>query len=159
MSSSLPTDEWKTILPELLRILRPNGFLELFDTAGEYENPGNWQTSFWQPCMRRFRATMGMTPEAYSAFVPWFTEAGFVNAQQLDVLQPIGPWAGKLGMVGFDMYKRILTHLKTRFLTSGTIPSPQEAEEAFQGRLEEITRGQEAIVWNVYIARKPSYKC
>jgi ubiquinone/menaquinone biosynthesis C-methylase UbiE len=155
MSASIATDEWKTILPELLRILRPGGIIEVFDSSGDYIDPGHWQVTYWRPCTRKFRATMGLNPDPYSAFVPWLTEAGFVNAQQIDVLQPMGPWAGKLGMLGFDIYRRILTELKVRFINAGIIATQQEADEAFQKRMDEITTGQETVIWNAHLAQRP----
>jgi SAM-dependent methyltransferase len=155
MSASIPTERWTDILPEILRILRPNGILEIFDSSGENENAGHWHRTYWRPKGQQLRQLMNMDPTAYRDVRPWLQEAGYTDIEKVDVLQPVGPWGGVVGKAGHDIYRRILTELKKRFVSSGAIPSAEEAEEAFQGRMDEITNGKEAILWSAYIARRP----
>jgi hypothetical protein len=154
MSASLLNGQWTTIFPELLRVLRPGGCIEVFNSAGDYENAGHWQRTFWTPKVYQFRTVMGMDV-AYRDFSPLLEQAGFTTIQKADILLPLGPWAGKLGVIAADLYKRIFAELKVCFLSSGVIPSVEEAEEAFQGRIAEVASGQEALVWNVYTAKRP----
>jgi hypothetical protein len=154
LSASIPTNEWKNILQDLLRVLRPNGLIEVFDSAGEYDNAGTSQRTFWGIQSKRLRATMNMDPTVYGDFGPWLEQAGFTTVQHVQVLHPMGPWAGNLGKITQNLYKGVLQGMKVRLVSSG-LADLQETDEALVARMQEIDSGQESIVWNVYIGRKP----
>jgi hypothetical protein len=90
----------------------------------------------------------------WTNFKPWLSAAGFGQIQAVDIVVPIGPWAGRIGHASMVCFRRMLMSYKSGLLGLGIVKTEEEFERAVELRMNEIEHGQESIVYTVYVAKR-----
>ncbi|KAJ6502234.1 hypothetical protein C8R45DRAFT_613009 [Mycena sanguinolenta] len=158
---ALQVPQWPQAIEEIVRVLRPGGWVQLAESAlwNEGKYPG-------KPCMEKLTAMFRRVAEARNLYVDcaydipkMLEEAGFVDIQSESRMQLMGKWAGEIGVANAKNHVGVLRGMKTPVLEAGGygyVTSEIEYDELLNGLAKEWDEipGIERdfiIIW----ARKP----
>ncbi|CAG8666510.1 24601_t:CDS:2 [Cetraspora pellucida] len=92
-------EEWNTVIDELIRVVKPGGWIELMEGNMEFEGEG----ACAQVLMDAFRSILlsnSMNPQICSQIFKYLsTSSTLKNFSFEERLTPIGTWAGKIGEI------------------------------------------------------------
>ncbi|KIK54430.1 hypothetical protein GYMLUDRAFT_100104 [Collybiopsis luxurians FD-317 M1] len=157
LTGALTTEQWRSALNELKRVLKPGGWIQFMETGPTpevYSGPAMKRMVDSWAALYRLR---GLVPEIQNILGQLLADAGFVDVQKRTVPLPLSPGMKreeyeehKKNILGFFLAA------KQPFLTTGQFGSENE----FQGALKEMEQEWDASEdcsweWAVFYAMKP----
>jgi ubiquinone/menaquinone biosynthesis C-methylase UbiE len=112
LMSELPTKQWcDLVLHEMIRVTKPNGWIEADETTFKSQNLGPIGKEL-EKAMHEFTQYIGVDVNAKETMLNQFEKAGLVNLQSVEKNIPCGSWGGKFGQMILEDAIKSLTSLK-----------------------------------------------
>ncbi|KAI7861296.1 hypothetical protein BDF14DRAFT_1771411 [Spinellus fusiger] len=157
MGQLIMKDQWKHVLSEMQRVLKPNGYIELVEPDLWHHNPGPVQQAL-DEFIQGQCDSIGYDFYFTRFLQEHMEEAGFkgIDHRTLDI--PSGEWPaeGELKQFGFinkEIQKAYLKNSKTLYVPKWGI-TPEEYDLAVQEVLEEFEEYQGFTRFNCWISHK-----
>ncbi|KAI7823838.1 S-adenosyl-L-methionine-dependent methyltransferase [Gamsiella multidivaricata] len=140
----LTVDDWPVALKELKRVMKPGGWIELFE-----------------PCMRVHRAG-ARTREVMrwcSRLLQEEHEIGFRNVKLERLSIPVGSWGGRVGQAMAENMVLIFQNLQSALIPDDTTTPNGPAQKAFdvmvQSWIRECEENKSYIDYFILIGQRP----
>jgi ubiquinone/menaquinone biosynthesis C-methylase UbiE len=104
MHMAIPMNNWGSVAKELVRVTRPNGWVEMVESDLVMRNigPATRQLTVWGFELSRQR---NIDPRVCTQTPYFLHQAGLINIQKYRIDLPIGSWGGRLGIMAVtDLY-------------------------------------------------------
>lgn len=106
--------EWRTkIVVELVRVLKPGGYLELEDGDGECYNMSPTYDRISKAVLAQLYAR-NMNPFIVQQIEEIMESSGLINIRHREVVIPIGNWGGNLGVLMVDLVGSLFYGLRDK---------------------------------------------
>ncbi|CAI2186506.1 3795_t:CDS:2 [Funneliformis geosporum] len=123
--------EWRTrIVVELVRVLKPGGYLELEDGDGECYNMSPTYDRISKAVLAQLYAR-NMNPFIVQQIEEIMESSGLINIRHKEVIVPIGNWGGNLGMLMVDLVGSLFDGLRDK-ITSQMNIRPQNFDRVLE---------------------------
>ncbi len=124
--AALREHEWRQAVSEIYRVLKPGGWVQLFEWEGWVSGPA---LAKHLEMIYRFSEKQGTMWRNITKCLPEFLkETGFINLCQDPRKTPIGAWAGQDGIDGKDNTLGVMRGMKAPMLKNGDLGLSSEAE-------------------------------
>jgi hypothetical protein len=149
--------EWEHAIREMYRILKPGGWIQLFELKVWTSGPALAKHT---DMLYKWSDDIGIMYRDLTIQIPKFLKrSGFVDIHQDTRGTPMGVWAGQDGVEGKENTLGVLRGLKTPILRGGgygVVESECKYDELLDeiGREMDVTPGSTAL-WTMFWARKP----
>ncbi|KAI9244944.1 S-adenosyl-L-methionine-dependent methyltransferase [Phascolomyces articulosus] len=158
MGNVIRKDKWSHVLQEMLRVLKPGGYIELVEADLWHHNPGPVQNAF-DAFMQEQCTEWGLDFVFTESLGSKIEETGFENMEHRPLDIPIGEWPKdaelkQFGFINKETRKLYLRNRKTFFMGNWGISS-EDYDMAVQEVLEEFEDYHGFTRFNCWIARKP----
>ncbi|XP_006458604.1 hypothetical protein AGABI2DRAFT_200355 [Agaricus bisporus var. bisporus H97] len=156
--SGLRRHEWEQDIKELYRVVKPGGWVQLFELRIWTSGPA--LAKHWD-LLCKFADDVGLMFRDIATKLPDFLkQSGFVDIHEDTCDTPLGAWANRDGDDGKKNLMGLLQGLKTPILRGGgygVVGSEAEYDELLEEIEKEVdmTPGSTAL-WTMFWARKPS---
>lgn len=101
----IPTYQWPFVVQELLRVTRPEGYIELLETGNVFHHMGpatQQLKGWWDAGMGRAGFDLAMMPTIDALLA----RLGLQNIHMETIQVPLGKWAGRAGdLLGRDIFE------------------------------------------------------
>ncbi|CAG8628946.1 11602_t:CDS:2 [Ambispora leptoticha] len=106
LSTAFTTDQWvNTVIPELIRVCRPGGFIEFMESDSKLINAGP-TIEYITESLTSFMATKGMQGNIAPYLPSYLTQTKKLSGIHCENKSiPTGKWGGKLGDLGEQVMK------------------------------------------------------
>ncbi|RHZ76871.1 hypothetical protein Glove_187g97 [Diversispora epigaea] len=101
----------KNVIPELVRVLKPNGYLEVMDINIQGGNEGPVAQEFTS-AVQSFYNSKGINSNITQKIKKFMNSTNIVDVQVLEQFHPIGSWDEKIGEVALKDWILRLNHIK-----------------------------------------------
>lgn len=149
--------EWEDAISEIYRVLKPGGWIQLFEMKIWTSGPA---LAKHLELLYRFSNDQGTMWRDITSRIPDFLQqSGFVDLHQDTRSTPLGAWAGQDGIDGKENLLTIMRGIKTPILKGGgygIVGSEAEYDELVEevsGELDD-TPGSKTL-WTMFWAQKP----
>lgn len=155
--AGLRTYEWEKAINEMYRVLKPGGWVQLFEL--EIWTSGPALAKHREVLYRHSDRQETMWRNVTKRIPDFLKQSGFINLHRDARATPLGVWAGRDGIDARENVLSIFRGLKTPILKGGgygIINSEAEYDSLLEGIREEFdhTPGSEAV-WVMFWAQKP----
>jgi len=155
--AGLREHEWRQAISEMYRVLKPGGWVQLFEMEIWVSGPA---LAKHLETLYRLADKQGTMWRNITKRIPGFLkESGFINLRQDVRKTPLGAWAGQDGVDGKENLLGLMHGLKTPMLTSGglgLVNSEAEYDQLVEEASEEFDSTQgSATTWVMFWAHKP----
>lgn len=153
--SGVPVRSWQAEVAELVRVVRPNGWIELVESATEFL-PASPAMERLSEMLRRLNRTRGLdsTSIIFRSIDSYLTAAGAEGVERQTLTLPVGEWGGRLGSLMASDVRALFLRLGDVFAAAFGVPLVEchELVRAAQAEWEEYqTTYSFAVAWG----RKP----
>lgn len=153
--SGIPVRSWSVIVPELLRVTRPGGWIELVEGAPWIDQAGPATGRLIDLLVQSARALgLDSTGIVFRSLGTYLSQAGATDVRTQPLVVPIGDWAGRVGSLMATNYRAMFTRLSPMFTAKLGIPE-EECRDLIAAMREEWDSYQSAFSMTVAIGRKP----
>jgi ubiquinone/menaquinone biosynthesis C-methylase UbiE len=137
---AIPLENWPGVLRELVRVTRPNGWIELFETSNEFvpSGPASAQVLTW---MSNFLHSRGIDALAMNHLGEMLGQCGVRSVSYKRLAIPLGTWDRRLGVLLEKDFLALLQALKPVICKSGSIPVAQFDQYVVEATQESSTPG------------------
>jgi len=96
--SGVPVRSWQAEVAELVRVVRPGGWVELVEAATEFL-PASPAMERLSEMLRRLNRTRGLdsTSIVFRSIDSYLTAAGLARVERQTLVLPVGEWGGRIG--------------------------------------------------------------
>lgn len=117
---AIPAPRWPDVVRELVRVTRPQGWIELLEVGATVRNggPATERLLAW---LRETAQRLGIELTMMTQLGDLLTQAGCQAVETLDIPVPLGAWAGRSG----EMLKRDTLHVFQALHLRSTTPTAQ----------------------------------
>ena len=118
--SGIPVRQWPTVVPDLVRVTRPGGWVELVEAA-TLMDPEGPASARLMTLIRRLASTKGLDSVGHviEHLGRYLTDAGCVDVQVRTMRMPVGEWGGPVGSwrasIGRAVFLRLAPVFEARF--------------------------------------------
>src|SRR5215472_4985746 len=128
-SSSIPVTLWPALVGHLVRVTRPDGWVELVE-VGPWLEPAGPATSRLFELSYRLGRLLGldMRGEVFRTMDDHLRRAGLVDVERREVSVPAGEWGGAVGSMMAANVRALFTRLGGQFETRLGLPPGEFAE-------------------------------
>ncbi len=144
---AIPAPRWPSVVRELVRVTRPQGWVELLEAGTTVQNAGP-ATERLLSWLREISQAQGIELAMVTHLADFLTQAGCQQVEAQNIPVPLGAWAGRSG----DMLKldalRVFEALRPRT----TIP-PAEFEAMLNAAADEWERNRACYVFHAAYGR------
>jgi SAM-dependent methyltransferase len=155
-SSSIPVTRWASLVGDLVRVTRPDGWIELVE-VGPWLEPAGPATRRLFELSHRLGRLLGldMQGQVFRAMDDQLRRAGLVDVERREVDVPVGEWGGVVGSKMAANVRALFTRLGGQFETRLDLPSGEFAEllYAMQSEQEQF---RSSAPFAVGFGRKPA---
>lgn len=149
--------EWPQAISEIYRVLKPGGWVQLFELESGISGPAI--AKHFEMIYRLSDIQGTMWRNITKRLPDFLKESGFINLHQDPRRTPVGAWAGKDGVVGKKNLLGALRGMKAPILKNGGL-GLVSSEAEYDKLLEEVSEESEAIegsglTWVMFWAQKP----
>jgi SAM-dependent methyltransferase len=155
-SSSIPVARWPSLVADLVRVTRPDGWIELVEVGPWLEPAGPATMRLFDLSYRLGRLLeLDMAGEVFRTLDDQLRRAGLVDVERREVNVPVGEWGGVVGSKMAANVRALFTRLGGLFDTRLGLPSGEFAElfHAMQGEQEQY---RSSAPFAVGYGRKPA---
>ncbi|XP_006458605.1 hypothetical protein AGABI2DRAFT_176878 [Agaricus bisporus var. bisporus H97] len=155
--AGLRTQDWEQDIKELYRVVKPGGWVQLFELKIWTSGPA--LAKHWD-LLCKFSHDVGIMYRDLTTKLPEFLkQSGFVDIHEDTRGTPLGTWANQDGIDAKDNLLGVLRGLKTPILKGGGY-GVVESEVEYDELLKEIEKEMDATpgstaLWTMFWARKP----
>ncbi|RIA96674.1 S-adenosyl-L-methionine-dependent methyltransferase [Glomus cerebriforme] len=114
--SNFSNFQWNYLFSEMIRVLKPGGYLEIMEYNVNYYNPGPI-TLNRNAQVFKYLNSKGIDPETTINLIPQMmqSESSLSDFNRQDKVCPIGRWGGELGMMMLNSYETTQKDLNKQF--------------------------------------------
>jgi len=155
-SSSIPESWWPSLVGDLVRVTRPDGWVELVEVGPWLEPAGPATRRLFEQSYRLGRLLgLDMRGEVFRTLDHQLRRAGLVDVERREVSVPAGEWGGAVGSMMAANVRALFTRLGGQFETRLGLPPGEFAEllSAMQGEQQEY---RSSAPFAVGFGRKPA---
>jgi len=147
----VPVRSWQVVVQDLVRVARPGGWVELVESAAEFE-PAGAASERLAELARRLSRTRGLdsTGIVFRSVDSYLTRAGMAPVERRTVRLPLGEWGGRIGSLMASDIRAVCMRLTPVFEARFGIPEREcrELVTAAQLEWEELhTTGSMAVAF------------
>jgi SAM-dependent methyltransferase len=155
-ASAVPLKLWSSVVADLVRVTRPEGWVELVESAPEIESAGPATERLFS-LVRQLGRWQGLdtTSIIIRSLGDHLTRAGLVDVQSQTVELPIGDWGGQPGSLLASGVRAGMTRLMDSFQQKLGVPEV-ESRELIQAMCDEWNRYHSRCRFAIAFGRKPS---
>jgi hypothetical protein len=114
LASAVPVKSWSGLLRDLVRVVRPGGWIELVEGLGVVDSAGPATQQLMELFQRLQRSlgldTTGVIVHSMDQYLRW---AGMTLVARRDVHLPVGEWGGDVGSLMASDFRAAFTRLST----------------------------------------------
>lgn len=159
MAQDIQKQQWPALLQEMLRVLKPGGYIELLDIEPQFHNPGPVQQAF-DGFQQGQWTEQGLDFQFCDLLEKLIEETGFAQVERRMLDIPIGEWPDEpelkqFGFINKETKKAFLRNRKKELVAKWGISS-DDYDMAIQEILEEFDDYHSFSRFNCWIATKPS---
>ncbi|KAI9247697.1 S-adenosyl-L-methionine-dependent methyltransferase [Phascolomyces articulosus] len=158
MANHIKKEQWKTLLEEMYRVLKPGGSIELLELDPCHHNPGPVQKTF-EEFSRTHWEELELDYDFSNAIKGYLEQVGFevIEQRQLDI--PIGEWPEEselkqFGFINKETQKAYLRNRKQELINKWGIPT-EDYDLAVQEIMEEFEEYHGFSRFTCWMAKKP----
>jgi ubiquinone/menaquinone biosynthesis C-methylase UbiE len=150
--AALPEDRWPWVVGELLRVTRPEGWVELLEAIPTQGGPGMNALYGWLVAVGLRRGVNTLVTPQIGTFL---RGAGAQNVTARDLPMPLGRWGGRSGVMMETNYYALHNGLRAMMLAQD-ITTAGAFEAAMEAARREIAEGRH--IWPYFLAygQRPS---
>ncbi|RUS25025.1 hypothetical protein BC938DRAFT_472734 [Jimgerdemannia flammicorona] len=134
LTFAIKENEWPSLITEILRVTKPNGWVEFLEFDLQSYNRGPLNTEGLKPTFYAFKSR-GINPYIARKLDRFLVKAGVVNVAKDWVSIPLN-WGGRLGQLFYDDVREVLISFRP-YLTKVTGLSNEEYDAKIKASLEE----------------------
>ncbi|KAG9287074.1 hypothetical protein G9A89_023039 [Geosiphon pyriformis] len=131
--------QWEEIvLPELVRVTKPGGWIELMEEEGILENQGI-MTAQLQECYHHFINSIGIYTNFMSQKLPRYMQSTnqFKKIYHKETQVPLGKWNGKFGELAIKDFEWKYHHIRHHLVPFSNITN-EEYDRILQNTIQEV---------------------
>ncbi|KAJ1558701.1 hypothetical protein HK096_006930 [Nowakowskiella sp. JEL0078] len=151
--ASIPKDKWDKVIVELVRILKPGGYLELVEIVPETYKRGPKFTDLQDAILRSLKA-QEIDMEIGLNLTEKIEEAGLESTQEATCSYPIG-WGGQIGELQEINFRFDVKRLKA-FLVKSLKKSIEDFDKFVEDSMKECEDNEAYNNCHSVVGRKPS---
>ncbi|KAK4518436.1 uncharacterized protein ATC70_008654 [Mucor velutinosus] len=158
-TSIIPHERWPFLFKELMRVMKPGGYIELVEYNFDIRDPGP-VLALVNEWYKIASTSVGVDPEEAKQLESKLISAGFQQVEKKVVSIPIGEWPAEKDQQekGF-LYKQVIKALfksMRPWWISELGVTEQEYDKVVIAAMDEFEDQQCYIDWVIYTARKPA---
>ncbi|KAI8369525.1 S-adenosyl-L-methionine-dependent methyltransferase [Radiomyces spectabilis] len=158
MGHFIQKDQWPFVLREMLRVLKPNGYIELVEPDLWHHNPGPVLQAFDQFFQNLCNTDLHIDYAFTETLKDQVEAVGFVDIEQRTLDIPIGEWPQEpelkqFGFINKETQKALLKNRRQFYMTKWNLSS-EDYDTAVVEVLEEFEEYRGFQRFNCWIARK-----
>lgn len=152
--SALRTHEWPLAIKEIMRILKPGGWVQLIEPDGKLWRLDGESKAFYNDLLA-IASNIGIDPSVAKRISEMMTSQGFEKVDSPRTSIPIGPWRGQLGkMMADDMTEGFIG--AAQLFAPALEVTTDEYERLVRKMVDDCNRCTSYHNWYGNIGRKPS---
>jgi hypothetical protein len=154
MFTGVPVDSWPAVVADLVRTVRPGGWVELVEGATRLD-PASPASDRLTGLLRQLAASRGLdsTGIVFDSLDAYLIRAGATMVMKQTAALPVGDWGGKIGsMMATDM-QALFTRLAPAFTAAFGVPTA-ECEDLVRCAREEWEQNQSTYSFAVAYGQK-----
>jgi SAM-dependent methyltransferase len=125
--AAITADKWSGVIRELVRVTRPNGWLELVEVDNQMQNAGP-ATAKVLDFMEAISKSLGFDGEVIRHLGDLLIQEGLHHVEMQPIPVPVGEWAGRVGSMMKQNVLAATNALKGRYCQQAGI-DPTEFEQ------------------------------
>ncbi|KAI8393943.1 S-adenosyl-L-methionine-dependent methyltransferase [Radiomyces spectabilis] len=156
--SNSPHHKWRQIMQQVMRILKPGGWLEIYEQDLEIYSAGaHLQTlDRWMDTLLEH---LGIEKQLVHLITPLLKETGYQNVQERAMELPLGEWTStdvmkETGYLFKDLIERRFRILRPWLSELNNVSNEEILNTITQG-LDECETSKTHMCWYYYAAQKP----
>lgn len=155
LTSGIPVRSWPAAVADLVRSVKPGGWVELGEASPAVERAGPATERLYELLRRLGREhgldTIGIV---YGSLDQYLGRAGLVEVSRKEMSFPVGEWGGRIGSFLVSDLRALFTRLAGLFQARYDLPA-EECMELVKSMQEEVEQNRSAINGVRAIGRKP----
>ncbi|KAF9366585.1 hypothetical protein BGX34_000605 [Mortierella sp. NVP85] len=159
----LTVDDWPVALKELKRVMKPGGWIELFEPCMRVHRAGARTREVMRWCSRLLQEERGLDFDFAGDRMKRLCESeeiGFQNVKLERLSIPVGPWGGRVGEAMAENMVLIFQNLQSALMPDDTVTPNSPTQKAFelmvQSWIRECEEHKSYIDYYILIAQRPS---
>lgn len=153
--TALPLAAWPDVVTDLVRILRPAGWIELVEGGAQVEPSGPATRRLFELASRLAALfQLDTTGVVSSSLDQYLRDAGVTGVQRRDVPIPIGEWGGRIGSLMASDFRATFKGLRSTFQSQFRVPA-DEYTDLLLAMQEEWEEHQTNYTFTFAWGRKP----
>lgn len=156
LQSGVPLKSWSGVVQDLVRVVRPGGWVELVEVENEVK-AGGPATRRLLELLLQLAGSRGLdrTGVLFRELDTYLHRAGLREVQRRDVDVPIGDWGGRIGSLMASDLRALYTRLAGVFEARLGV-SADECRDLITQMSEELNEYRTVNTFGVAYGRKPS---
>ncbi|KAI8602654.1 hypothetical protein EDD21DRAFT_320085 [Dissophora ornata] len=157
----LTVDDWPVALKELKRVMKPGGWIELFEPSMRVHRAGTRTREVMQWCSRLLQEERGLDFDfAGEKMKRLCEEIGFHNVRLERLSIPLGSWGGRVGQAMAENMVLIFQNLHSALIADDSMQMPNgPAQKAFdvmvQSWMRECEENKSYIDYYILTGQRP----
>ncbi|KAG0366622.1 hypothetical protein BGZ54_005101 [Gamsiella multidivaricata] len=158
----LTVDDWPVALKELKRVMKPGGWIELFEPCMRVHRAGARTREVMRWCSRLLQEERGLDFDFAGEKMKLLCESdeiGFRNVKLERLSIPVGSWGGRVGQAMAENMVLIFQNLQSALIPDDTTTPNGPAQKAFdvmvQSWIRECEENKSYIDYFILIGQRP----
>ncbi|KAG0344100.1 hypothetical protein BG004_004748 [Podila humilis] len=158
----LTVDDWPLALKELRRVMKPGGWIELFEPCMRVHRAGPQTREVMRWVSRLLQEERGLDFDFAGEKMQRLCaseEIGFENVRLERLSIPVGPWGGRVGEAMAENMVLMFQNLKSVLLEIGLQPPDHAAQKPYEAMVQswirECEQNKSYIDYYILVAQRP----